>query len=168
MNSLLERGAAFDPTGTYRYCLWRCWDAGRPRVTFIMLNPSTADAVRDDPTIRRCMAFVCSWGGGSLEVVNLFAYRTGRPALLRAAPDPVGPRNDWYLLRAARRADRLIAAWGNHGVLHARDRTVLHLLADQAELFCLGTTRLGQPRHPLYVRAGTVPIVFPRIEPPRN
>ena len=87
-------GADFDPTGVYRYSLWREWDARAPAVAFVMLNPSTADAGKDDPTIRRCASFARSWGYGSLEVVNLFAYRASEPKRLRQTPDPIGPAND--------------------------------------------------------------------------
>ncbi len=96
-------GADFDGTGAYRYSLWREWDSRRPIVAFVMLNPSTADAAKDDPTIRRCASFARSWGYGSLEVVNLFAYRASEPKRLRQTPDPIGPANDDYLVDAADR-----------------------------------------------------------------
>src|SRR4028119_2392792 len=92
-----HRGAIFDPTRTYRYALWRTWDAARPPVAFVLLNPSTADARRDDPTIRRCANFARTWGFGGLEVVNLFAFRATHPTDLKCAADPVGPQNDVHL-----------------------------------------------------------------------
>ena len=101
-------GAEFDPTGAYRYSLWREWDARAPAVAFVMLNPSTADAARDDPTIRRCASFARSWGYGSLEVVNLFAYRASEPKRLRQTPDPIGPANDDYLVDAADRVQTVV------------------------------------------------------------
>lgn len=144
------RDAIIDATGQYRYSLCRCWEPTLPGVCWVMLNPSTADATQDDPTIRRCISFARGWGYGSLEVVNLFAYRAPLPADLRCARDPVGPENDQYLVGASARADLVIAAWGANGGLLSRDRKALPLLGS---LHCLGTTRSGFPRHPLYRRA---------------
>jgi hypothetical protein len=149
-------GACFDPTGTYRYSLWRSW-AGGARLVFIMLNPSTADAHRNDPTIHRCIRLAQRWGYGSLEVVNLFAYRTPDPRNLKKIPDPIGPENDAYLCMAAARAERVLLAWGNWGSLHQRDCQVLNLLPPETDLCCLGVNRTGQPRHPLYVSCQSVP-----------
>jgi len=148
-------GATFDPTGLYRYSLWRVWNPAGIRVVFIMLNPSTADAGRNDPTIRRCLKFAQQWGYGALEVVNLFAYRTSSPIALRHIENPVGIENDCSVLEAVLRSDCTVVAWGNGGSFQGRDRIVLDLLAQQPALYCLGITRLGQPRHPLYVKANT-------------
>ena len=153
-------GAEFDSTGTYRYSLCREWDSLGPAVAFVMLNPSTADAVKDDPTIRRCANFARSWGYGSLEVVNLFAYRASAPGRLRQATDPIGPANDRYLLDAADRADSLIVAWGVHGALMDRDLEVFGLLAGRRDIYCLGFTQAGQPRHPLYMRREAKPVLI--------
>ena len=153
-------GAEFDPTGVYRYSLWREWDARAPAVAFVMLNPSTADAARDDPTIRRCASFARSWGYGSLEVVNLFAYRASEPKRLRQTPDPIGPANDDYLVDAADRVQTVVVAWGVHGTIMDRGLEVFRLLAGRSQLHCLGFTQAGQPRHPLYIRRETVPVPF--------
>ena len=153
-------GAEFDPTGAYRYSLWREWDARAPAVAFVMLNPSTADAAKDDPTIRRCASFARSWGYGSLEVVNLFAYRASEPKRLRQTPDPIGPANDDYLVDAADRVQTVVVAWGVHGALMDRGLEVSRLLAGRSQLHCLGFTQAGQPRHPLYIRRETVPVLF--------
>ncbi len=120
-----------------------------------MLNPSTADAAADDPTIRRCIGFARAWGFGALEVVNLFAYRATRPADLFAADDPVGPRNDRFVRAAARSAAMVVAAWGVHGTRRGRDADVLATLRILGSVHCLGTTKRGQPRHPLFVRGET-------------
>jgi hypothetical protein len=159
----MRRGAVFDSSDTYRYSLWRTWDSALPRVAFVMLNPSTADQRVDDPTIRRCMGFARQWGYGSLSVVNLFAYRTPSPAALARAADPVGPDNDRYLRAAYRRARDLVLAWGTHGSLHGRDQEVLDLLGRgrRKPLLCLGTTRDGHPRHPLYLPRDTRPQPMP-------
>ncbi len=151
----MRRTATFDSTSQYRYRLGRFWNAALPRVTFVMLNPSTADHRQDDPTIRRCIGFARDWGFGSLVVVNLFAFRTPSPARLARAPAPVGPDNDRALRRARGESALVVAAWGNHGRLRDRDREVRALLDDRA--VCLGMTKLGQPRHPLYVRRDARP-----------
>lgn len=116
-----------------------------------MLNPNQADAVSDDPTIRRCMGFAKTWGFGSLEVVNLFAHRAKTPQLLKQAVEPIGEDNDYYLATLPERVDLIVLAWGNWGRLWNRDRTVLPLFRSQP-VYSLGVTKLGQPRHPLYLR----------------
>ena len=155
-----ERGAVFDATGQYRYHLWRAWDAALPRVAFVLLNPARADAVHDDPTLRRCLGFARAWGYGRLDVVNLFAYRTPSPAVLRRAADPVGPDNDAILAEVAGWADLVVVGWGNGGRWRGRDTAVRRLLGP-AEVVCLGLTRLGQPRHPLYLPSATPRQAFP-------
>ena len=148
-------GATIDPTGQYRYSLWRQWD-DRPQITFIMLNPSTADANTNDATIRRCIGFARAWGYGRLEVVNLFAYRTTHPRSLMQIEDAIGPDNDRHLLQASQQAQKVILAWGNWGRLHDRHQQVLQLLQgqllqSQSFLYHFGITQAGYPRHPLYL-----------------
>lgn len=152
----LTMGATFDAAGQYRYLLWRSWDDTLPRVSFVMLNPSTADAQTDDPTIRRCISFAHRWGYGSLEALNLFAYRTPNPKVLQQAADPIGLENDRHLIAASQRSQTLILAWGNWGNLHQRDQAVLSLLHNCEKTYCLGINRSGQPRHPLYTKGDTV------------
>ncbi len=148
-------GATFDATGAYRYHLWREWDPDLPPVTFVMLNPSTADATRDDPTIRRCIGFARSWGYGRLEVVNLFAFRAASPGELFAAGDPTGPENAWWLSRANR--TDIVVAWGNHG---RRAAGGVREAVARARTWCMGLTALGQPVHPLYVPGSRQPRPF--------
>lgn len=119
-----------------------------------MLNPNNADAIRDDPTIRRCIGFARRWGFGSVDVVNLFAYRTVDPRRLARLRDPIGPENDRHLARALRDADLVVCAWGATPLAHARAAGLRKLLARRATL-CLGRTKRGAPRHPLYLRADT-------------
>jgi hypothetical protein len=156
-----DRGAELSPCGRYRYTLWRRWAEG-PRCLFVMLNPSTADATRDDPTIRRCIGFARRWGHGSLEVVNLFAWRATDPAVFyqREAwhdADPIGPENDRAILAAVGRAATVIAAWGMHGELMGRGAAVEAMITRAGvDLWCLGITRKGyHPRHPLYLATET-------------
>jgi len=120
-----------------------------------MLNPSTADAHRDDPTIQRCIGFARRWGCGGLVVVNLFAYRATRPDALRRVDDPVGPRNDWHIRRAHAASSLTVASWGANAAAHDRSQRVVKML--QGEIACLGTTAAGAPRHPLYLRGSSRP-----------
>jgi hypothetical protein len=153
-------GAVFDAHGIYRYLLWRCWDTRAPRIVFVMLNPSMADATKNDPTIRRCISFACRWGFGSMEVVNLFAYRATDWRELARASDPVGPDNDAYVEYSVNRANLVMVAWGNQGALREQSRRVLFLM--QQPIHCLGVTRRGHPRHPLYVNGHTQPLPLSR------
>lgn len=143
------RSATFDPTRTYRYKLERRWGDAAPAV-FVMLNPGSADANLDDPTVRRCVAFARHEGCGGLVVVNLFALRVTDPKALRSHADPVGPLNDAFLREARSQGSPVIAAWGAHGSLHGRDEAVARLLAG-CDVQCLGVTKDGHPCHPLYL-----------------
>lgn len=156
----MQKGATFDSTGQYRYNLWREWDAQAPRVGFVMLNPNRADAVIDDPTIRRCLGFAKAWGYGKLEVVNLFAYRTAHPKELHQVADPIGAENDLYLTSLSDRVERIVLAWGNWGTLGDRAQIVLQFLPPYPHLYCFGLTKTGQPRHPLYLRKDTLCCAF--------
>lgn len=156
----MQRSAVISECGMFRYELSRRWDAG-PLLEWVMLNPSTADGTLDDPTIRRVIGFAKRWGYGGIVVRNLYAYRATDPSALANAPDPIGPENRTYLRRED--ADLTVAAWGAHpavvgwwsGYPYAWQRTVLQ--RDNG-LWCLGTTKEGHPRHPLYVRGDTNPI----------
>ncbi len=148
----MEYGAVFDASGRYRYSLWRAWSAYHPRLVFILLNPSTADEERNDPTIRRCIGFARVWGFGSVEVVNLFAYRATHYREMFMVIDPVGEENDRFLTQAVERCSTVVVGWGARGTLLGRDRQVMSLLTGRNDVYCLGTTRGGQPRHPLYVK----------------
>jgi hypothetical protein len=150
----MKTGAVFDRSRKYRYNLWREWDDSLPRVAFVMLNPSRADASINDQTITTCIGFAKNLGYGGMDVVNLFAYRSTEPGNLKLARDPVGKENDAYILEACSRADATIVAWGNHGKLLERSIEVEKLLAKQA-LLCFGITKQGHPRHPLYLKHST-------------
>ncbi|TAL41398.1 MAG: DUF1643 domain-containing protein [Salinibacterium sp.] len=154
----MEKGAEVSPCERFRYRLWRRWDAGREAAVWLMLNPSTADHARNDPTIRRVLGFSTAWGFGSAEVVNLFAIRSKKPAAIHAAADPIGPLNDAAIVQAVT-GRRVVLAWGAHGTRHAdRVQTVLRMLAqvtDPDKLMCLGRTVDGEPLHPLMLKAAT-------------
>lgn len=157
--------ANFSPCKVYRYDLHRDFGMQTPPLTVVMLNPSTADARKDDPTIRRVIGFAKAWGAGSLLVLNLFAIRATDPREMLAATDPIGPENDAYLRRAltaARDEDRaVLAAWGAHGNHLGRDFHVMHKLVDGVRWTCLGRTHAGHPKHPLYVPSNTTPKPHP-------
>lgn len=153
--------ATYDTTGAYRYRLSRVWDASRPRCLFAMLNPSTATALKLDPTVTRCVRFAQRWGFGALEVVNAFAYRATDPAVMKAHPDPVGPGNDDALLAAASAAQLVVAAWGVHAAHLGRGAQVRSLLSSAGtSVHYLRLTKDGHPGHPLYVPGNTTPTAW--------
>lgn len=151
-------GATFSPCRRYRFTLWRTWEPKFEPVAFIGLNPSTADEDVDDPTIRRCVDFAKRWGGGGLVMLNLFGWRSTDPKGLHTAVDPIGDGNDDAIRRTVRSARLVVAAWGFHGSLDARDVAVRELVKGEGvRLWRLGTTKDGHPRHPLYMPAETLP-----------
>lgn len=150
-----KSGALLSPDRVYRYSLWREWDPSLPQVVMVGLNPSTADETKDDPTIRRCVGFAKREGCGKLVMLNLFAFRAADPARLSDALAPdgiVGPWNDRTFDEHASdsRTKLVVAAWGAHRLAQLRARSALvHFNV----VYCLGRTKDGSPRHPLYVRA---------------
>lgn len=154
-----RQGAVISEDGAYRYRLWREWNAQKPTLAFVMLNPSTADASEDDPTIRRCLGYAKDWGYGKLVVANLFALRSTDPSNLRDHPNPVGPENDGHLQQVCDGAEKVIVAWGTDGSLRDREMEVAGLLDDR-DLFALATTKDGHPAHPLYQPADTDPTLW--------
>ena len=157
----MRKSAEISPCGKYRYHLRREWDSDLPRVAFIMLNPSTADASEDDPTIRRCIGFAKAWGCGGIDVVNLFAYRATEPKELKKARNAIGPDNDAHILAIAPYADKVICAWGAPGELFGRARRVSDKLRSAGVgMWCLEKTKKGQPKHPLYLKCDLVPIAL--------
>ncbi len=165
----MDRDAEIE--GNYRYLLGRMWNPQTPRVVFVMLNPSTADHRHDDKTLKKCIHFAQSWGYGSLDVVNLFAYRTSNPGELHQVPDPVGAKNNYYIVKGINRAEKIVLAWGNHGNFGQRDQEVLQLISGQLifehkPVYCLGYTKLGNPRHPrdLPLNSSLVPFAMPLFQ----
>lgn len=158
MTEDMHRTAQLSADGIYRYELRRTWGDPREVVGWIMLNPSTADASQDDPTIRRCVGFARAWGYGGIVVRNLFALRATDPSALRAHSDPVGIENDHWLL-VGRSTDLLtICAWGVHGALNGRAKQVVRSLTSGGHhLYHLGLTKGGAPKHPLYLPKTEMP-----------
>ncbi len=156
----LKSTADFSPDRIYRYALERWWAEG-PYCNFLMLNPSTADAVQPDNTVTRCINFARSWGYAGLVVTNIFALRSTKPEALLHHADPVGPGNDIKILLAANMAGLVVCAWGNDGKINGRGEQVIKMLrANSISLHCLGKTKAGHPKHPLYLRADTKPKPF--------
>lgn len=154
--------AVMSDCGLYRYRLVR--DLGGQRtLVVIMVNPSSATAETNDPTIRRVIAFALVWGFGRLVVVNLFAYRATNVRELARVEDPVGPENDAHIIAAAAEGEMLVAAWGVKSKLPARLRSreaaVLELLAGR-ELYCIRTTAEGSPEHPLFLPGDLRPLLY--------
>lgn len=154
MTLTIDKGAIFSEDRVYRYVLWRTWDITSPSIAFIGLNPSTADELVDDPTIRRCVGFAKAWGYGRLVMLNLFAFRSTDPKQLRFTKDPVGPLNDHYLDQYCREVEKIIAAWGSNGGLYFRGR---HLWEKYPQMLVLGWTTGHHPKHPLYIPMDTQP-----------
>ena len=157
LHNRLAKDAIFSPCRGYRYALIRLWDEESPQAMFIGLNPSTADETQDDPTIRRCVRFARDWGCGGLAMLNAYAFRTTNPKEILTVGDPVGPCNDAYLRAFAATTNIIVAAWGVH--CSARREEVI-CKAINRPIHCLGVTKAGRPKHPLYLRADTLPQPF--------
>jgi hypothetical protein len=158
-----DRGADISPCGRYRYSLWRRWDAALPSVLFCMLNPSTADADVDDQTIAKVVGFAKRWGYGEALVWNLYAYRATNPSELDTAKDPIGRLNDGHLWPLMERADRIVAAWGalpNRGKYANREKVMFWGPFHDREVYALGLTKGGYPRHPSRAPYNVAPIRY--------
>ena len=156
--------AVYSSCQTYRYLLTRAWDTQGPRALFVMLNPSTATEVQNDPTVERCERRARALGFGAFRVCNIFAFRATDPKVMRAVADPVGPENDAAIRDSATdwvrdEQDAVVCAWGSHGAHLGRGAQVTALLRLTGRpLTHLGLTRDGHPRHPLYVSYAQRPV----------
>ncbi len=152
-------GASFSPCGKFRWELWRTWDELGWILNLIMLNPSKAGVVENDPTVTRQIQRAKNLGAGSLWVTNAFAFRATDPKDMKAADDPVGSENDSYLLNVAKKSSMIICAWGGHGSYRSRSKRVCNLLQD-FDLWALGAGKTGEPAHPLYLSYSVQPFVW--------
>jgi len=153
--------AVYSPCESYRYSLTRVWNPAGSRVLFIMLNPSTATEIQNDPTVERCERRSRALGFGAFRVLNIFAYRATDPRDMRRAHDPVGPGNDAAILAGLEWADQVICAWGTHGAHLGRGPSVEALLRTSGrELQHLGLSKAGHPKHPLYIGYAVQPMVW--------
>jgi len=138
---------------SYRYTLSRKWNSENPKtLLFCMLNPSTADANLDDPTIRRCIGFAKSWGYDEIIVINLYALRTPSPKDLWPHSDPIGLENNQYLKELANKYLDIVCAWGGNAKKERVQEVAKLFKGVGANLYCLGTTKDGSPKHPLYIK----------------
>lgn len=159
--STKKSGAIISSCRAYRYLLWRNWGGFLDGfLSFIMLNPSTANALENDPTIRRCIAFAKREKLGGIQVVNLFAYRSPKPDDLKRVSEPIGPYNDNFIKAQIHPGQMIVLAWG---VAKFQDRIkqVLDITRYHDRIYCLGTTKAGLPCHPLYLSASTPLVRFP-------
>ena len=152
-------GAHLSKNRKYRYVLWRIWDESKPCVTFICLNPSTANEVDNDPTVRRCINFARDWNFGGVYMANLFAFRSKSPEILKKEIEPIGKDNDKWLKELSDKSKIVIAAWGNHGGFLGRSNEILNLLPN---VYYLKLNKTGQPKHPLYLKNSLKPKKFTR------
>ena len=149
------RSATLTRDRVFRYTLWRHWSEGDRYVNFILLNPSTADEERDDPTTRKCVRMAQSWNFDALCITNLFAYKATEPRKMKAASDPIGFGNDRWLQKIAKDASLIVCAWGVDGAFSGRSAAVKRLLR-RFDLHYLRISR-GEPWHPLYLPDNTKP-----------
>lgn len=155
-NHYLENDAVISDCERYRYLLRRTWNHGQPRALLVMLNPSTADASKDDATIRSCVRLLSDRGYGSMEVVNCFAWRATKPKELIDCDDPVGPKNDSVIEAAINRCDVAVCAWGAFPMAENRRPAIVSAIRRRRPaVYCFGKTKAGAPKHPLYIKTGT-------------
>jgi len=145
--STIKKSAVFSSCRKYRYSLTRAWNLTGNYVLFIGLNPSIADELIDDPTLKRCINFAKDWGYGGLIMVNLFAYVSTHPSELKNTKLPIGKENDEHILKNHQKSQLTVIAWGNDGYLYDRDKEVLAIIDSP---MCLNINKSGQPAHPLY------------------
>jgi hypothetical protein len=158
----MNTGATFSPCRQYRYTLFRQWDENIPPLAFLMLNPSTADETQNDPTVERCQRRAQSSGAGGVVVLNIFALRSTDPKALYSHADPIGPKNDESIVGVAGAIGSVICAWGTHGALNERGKTVLSWLrAHDIKPLALKINADGSPAHPLYLPYSLQPIEMP-------
>jgi len=153
----MKKDAIISEDGKYRYSLSRIWDESKPYVLFICLNPSRANEIDDDPTLKKCIAYAKKWGYGGVKIGNLFAFRTPYPKEMFKEKYPIGPKNDYWIDRLCSKAGCVVAAWGEHGVYRERGNEVLSKLSSPNYLTLL---KNGQPGHPLYKKTGLKPKPF--------
>ena len=153
--------AVYSDCEKYRYALTRIWDENARKVSFVMLNPSTATEVQNDPTVERCERRARALGFGAFRVCNIFAWRDTDPFKMRKATEPIGPANDDAIKDACAWADMAVCAWGTHGEHLARGPQVAALMrATDAPLYHLGLSKAGHPKHPLYIAYSQQPMLW--------
>jgi len=150
------KSACISPDNQYRYKLLRSWNENKPTIMFVMLNPSTADSEKDDPTIRRVINFTKSWGYGGVHVVNLYAFRSTDPKGLKHIEDPIGQDNIFHIKTLIGLVEKVIYAWGNN---EKEPKWLCELVHTP---YCIGVSKKGIPKHPLYLKKELQPILYAR------
>lgn len=152
----------------YRYLLIRELNlVTNKTVTFIMLNPSTANETEDDPTVSRCIKYAAKWGFDRLFIVNLYAYRATDPRELAKYHEPIGPLNDDFICYAFINSEQIVAAWGGQLLQDGSERIdrIMQLAKEAGkQIYCLNINRDGNPGHPLYLRGDLKPIIWERVK----
>ena len=154
------KDAILDPSRTYRYVIKRQWGKNNENfINFVLLNPSTADETNDDPTIKACIKIGQNLGYDGLWITNLFAFRATKPVDLKKSSNPIGILNNKYLEDYAKKSKMVLLAWGNHGNFLGRNKEVIKILFENIP-HCLEITKLGNPKHPLYIKRTAKPFKY--------
>lgn len=158
---IFDCGASFNEDRTCRYTLWRKWDSRKGMVAFVGLNPSTANETVNDPTVRRCINFARKWGYGGIYMLNIFAYRATDPSEMKKQEHLDLQDNIEKIVEVARECDLVVGCWGVHGSFMGQGKKVVEVLGKNGiKLYCLGITKDGHPKHPLYLRGDLKPVLF--------
>ena len=152
----MNKTAVLSHDNIYRYQLSRIWHEEKPKILFIMLNPSTADEFVEDPTIRRVVTYAKDWGYGGVYVGNLYAFRSTDPKGLKSITDPVGPENITHIQTLISVVDKVIYAWGNE----EKEPDWLKKMVDTP--YCIEISKKGIPKHPLYLKKCLIPQIYKR------
>ena len=152
----MNKTAVLSDDNIYRYQLSRIWDEEKPKILFIMLNPSTADEFVEDPTIRRVVNYAKDWGYGGVYVGNLYAFRSTDPKGLKSIADPVGPENINHIQTLISLVDKVIYAWGNE----QKEPDWLKKIVETP--YCIEISKKGIPKHPLYLKKCLIPQIYKR------
>ena len=160
----MERGATLSRDAKYRYNLWRVWKPGEGIVSWVMVNPSTADAQTDDFTTLKCVRFAKMWGFGGIQILNLFPYRAVDPKVLRQVGREVAVGDPFlaeaHIVAGVGFSNLTVAAWGKHGQLWGRDKEVLAELLKHTDVHALQLTIDGTPYHPMNVKGSAYPFLW--------
>ena len=152
----MNKTALLSADNIYRYQLSRIWDEEKPKILFIMLNPSTADEFVEDPTIRRVVNYAKDWGYGGVYVGNLYAFRSTDPKGLKCIADPIGPENINHIQTLISLVDKVIYAWGNE----QKEPNWLKKIVETP--YCIEISKKGIPKHPLYLKKCLIPQIYKR------
>ena len=152
----MNKTALLSDDNIYRYQLSRIWDEEKPKILFIMLNPSTADEFVEDPTIRRVVNYAKDWGYGGVYVGNIYSFRSTYPKGLKCIADPIGPENINHIQTLISLVDKVIYAWGNE----EKEPDWLKKIVETP--YCIEISKKSIPKHPLYLKKCLIPQIYKR------